>query len=79
MCRGESVLALVALWSAGKRLLFSFPCPVIALSIVTTSHALAQVKILSALVHLLHLVAERWVPGSVNSYSLDRCCSLHSA
>ena len=41
---GESVLALVALWCAGKRLLFPFPCLVIALSIVTTSHALAQVK-----------------------------------
>ena len=41
---GESVLALVALWCAGKRLLFSFLCLVIALSIVTTSHALAQVK-----------------------------------
>ena len=46
---GESVLPLVALWCAGKRLLFSFPCPVIALSIVTTSHALAQVKRLSEL------------------------------
>ena len=46
---GESVLALVALWCAGKRLLISFPCPVIALSIVTTSHALAHVKRLSTL------------------------------
>ena len=45
---GESFLALVALWCAGKRLLFAFPCPVVALSIVTTSHALAQVKRLSA-------------------------------
>ena len=27
---GESVRALVALWCAGKRLLFSFPCLVIA-------------------------------------------------
>ena len=46
---GECVIALVALWCAGKRLVFSFPCLVIALSIVTTSHALAQVKWLSAL------------------------------
>ena len=35
---GESVLALVALWCADKRLLFSLLCPVIALSIVMTSH-----------------------------------------
>ena len=41
---GESVLALVALWCAGKRLLFSFPCLLISISIVTTAHALAQVK-----------------------------------
>ena len=46
-CRcGESVLALVAVWCAGKRLLFSCLCPVIALK---TSHALAQVLRLSAL------------------------------
>ena len=69
---GESVLAHVALWCVGKRLLFSFPCLVIALSIVTTSHALVQVKRLSVVshvyvVHLLNLVSERWVPGSVNS------------
>ena len=45
---------------------------------------LGQVKKSSALslafvTHFLNLVAERWVPGSVNSYSLDRSYSLHSA
>ena len=67
---GEFVPALVALRCADKRqfaraLLFSF----VALSVVMTSRALAQVKKSSTLCHIqfLSLVAERWVPGSVNS------------
>ena len=67
---GESVLALVALWCADKRLLFSLLCPVIALSIVMTSHVGSSEKIVRTVshayvVHLLNLVAERGVPGFV--------------
>ena len=68
---GEFVPSLVALRCADKRqfaraLLFPF---VVALSVVMTSRALAQVKKSSTLCHIqfLSLVAERWVPGSVNS------------
>ena len=63
----ESVLALVALWCAGKRLLFSFSQHRHDISCIGSSEKIVHTASHAYVVHLLNLVAERLVPGSVNS------------
>ena len=65
-CASQAPQALVCTCTLDAHCCFPF---LVALSVVMTSRALAQVKKSSALchTHVLSMVAERWVPCSVNS------------
>ena len=78
---GESVPALVALWCADKRLfararwtrivVFLQSCDRSQhrhdISCIGSSEKIVRSVLRAYVVHSLNLVAERWVPGSVNS------------
>ena len=82
-CADKRLFSAVVLVRVGRALLCSFPASVRARSqrLIRLHHGSSEKFIRTVLhayvAHLLNLVAERWVPGTMDS--LDRSFSLHSA